>query len=61
MSQSSEEPFPGYVYSSEAAKRADNIQSAGRKAILKLAEGSLFDTEPALIDKVLAKNAEAPK
>ncbi|MGA0426587.1 MAG: hypothetical protein ACO3OM_10680 [Alphaproteobacteria bacterium] len=45
MSQSSEEPFPGYFYSSEAAKRAENIQSAGRKAIFKFAEGSLFDTE----------------
>jgi len=61
MSQSSEEPFPGYVYSSEAAKRADIAQNAGRKAILKLAEGSLFDTEPALIVKVLAKNVGTHK
>jgi hypothetical protein len=61
MSQSSEEPFSGYVYSSEAAKRADNIQSAGRKAIFKFAEGSLFDTEPALVDKIMAKNVEAHK
>ena len=61
MSQSPEEPFPGYVYSSEAAKRAENIQGAGRKAIFKFAEGSLFDTEPALIDKIMAKNAEAYK
>jgi len=61
MSQSSKEPFPGYVYSSEAAKRADNIQSAGRKAIFKFAEGSLFDTEPALVDKIMAKNVEAHK
>ena len=61
MSQSSEEPFPGYVYSSEAAKRAESIQSAGRKAIFKFAEGSLFDTEPALVDKIMAKNVEAHK
>ena len=61
MSQSSEEPFPGYFYSSEAAKRAENIQSAGRKAIFKFAEGSLFDTEPALVDKIMAKNVEAHK
>ena len=61
MSQSSEEPFPGYFYSSEAAKRAENIQSAGRKAIFKFAEGSLFDTEPALIVKVLAKNVGTHK
>jgi len=61
MSQSSEEPFPGYVYSSEAAKRAENIQSVGRKAIFKFAEGSLFDTEPALVDKIMAKNVEAHK
>ena len=61
MSQSSEEPFPGYVFSSEAANRAENIQSAGRKAIFKFAEGSLFDTEPALVDKIMAKNVEAHK
>ncbi len=61
MNQSSEEPFPGYVYSSEAANRADIAQNAGRRAILKLAEGSLFDTEPALIDKVVAKNVGTHK
>ena len=61
MSQSSEEPFPGYFYSSEAAKRAENIHSTGRKAIFKFAEGSLFDTEPALVDKIMAKNLEAHK
>ena len=61
MSQSSEEPFPGYFFSSEAANRADIAQNAGRKTILKLAEGSLFDTEPALIDKVLAKNVGTHK
>jgi hypothetical protein len=61
MSQSSEEPFPGYVYSSEAANRADIAQNAGRKAILKTAEGSLFDTEPALIDKIMAKNVGTHK
>lgn len=50
-------PFPGYVYTPQASDRADAAQAAAREAILALAAGSLFDTEPAAIAKTLAQLA----
>lgn len=48
-------PYPDYEYSEASAKRADGVQEAARRATLKLADGPLFDTEPALIAKTLAR------
>ncbi len=53
-------PFPGYRYSLVASERADAIQAAARDAILTLAPDTLFDTEPALIAKTLARLAGEP-
>jgi len=50
-------PYPDYAYSETSAARADGIQAAARKATLRIADGPLFDTEPALIAKTLARLA----
>lgn len=51
------EPYPDYAYSERSAARADKIQADARKATLLLADGPLFDTEPAHIAKTLARLA----
>ena len=56
-----DEPFPGYIYDTAASKRADQIQRAARDAILKHGDGSLFDTEPQHISKILALHAHKPE
>jgi hypothetical protein len=48
-----DEPFPGYIYDAAASSRADQVQKAARDAILKHGDGSLFDTEPQLISKII--------
>ncbi len=53
-----DEPFPGIVYTPEAAARADRAQAAVRAAILDRGGVSLFDTEPDHLHKTLRKLAE---
>ena len=55
-----DEPFPGYIYDTAASNRADQVQKAARDAILKHGDGSLFDTEPQHISKILALLAQNP-
>ena len=57
-----DEPFPGYIYDAVASSRADQAQKVARNAILNHGDGSLFDTEPQHISKIialLAQNMEA--
>ena len=56
--KSIDEPFPGYIYDTAASNRADRAQKAARDAILKHGDGSLFDTEPQHISKILALHAQ---
>ena len=56
-----DEPFPGYIYDTAASNRADQVQKAARDAILKHGDGSLFDTEPQHISKILALYAQKPE
>ena len=56
-----DEPFPGYIYDTAASNRADQVQKAARDAILKHDDGSLFDTEPLHISKILALHAQNPE
>jgi len=50
----SDEPYPGYRYDAAGVDRAARAVAAARKAILGHGDGSLFDTEPQLIQKTLA-------
>jgi len=56
-----DEPFPGYIYDAAASSRADEVQKAAREAILKHGDGSLFDTEPQQISKIIALHAQNPE
>lgn len=56
---SDREPYPDYAYSEAASARAEGIQRAARRATLALADGPLFDTEPAHIAKTLARLEES--
>ncbi|MEQ9123412.1 MAG: hypothetical protein RIM80_12700 [Alphaproteobacteria bacterium] len=49
-----DEPYPGYRYDAAGAERAARALAAARKAMLEHGDGSLFDTEPQLIQKTLA-------
>lgn len=48
-------PFPDYTYTTIAADRADKGQAAARRAFAALDDQGLFDTEPALLAKTLAR------
>lgn len=58
MDDQLDEPYPGYVYDGVAAARADKLLTAVRRTTLQQAEGGLFDTEPALIEKTMAAYAQ---
>ena len=54
-------PFIDYSFSPKAQERAQKIQDAGRLAIKKHFNSSLFDTEPtqlsSTLDKLASENA----
>ena len=52
------EPYPGYVYTPQAAARAAGLQRAARRAAAALEGEGLFDTEPAHLAKTLAALAD---
>ena len=52
-----DEVFPGYRFAPDAAARASRSQASFRRTFLALAPGTMFDTEPQQMDKVLSRLA----